>query len=134
MSFLKGSVASQDVRIGTTSLKQKGTRVDSDFAAVITLKVGKVSNTFSILCDQATLDTIKSNSPGLKNKSGDEICRSMGFVILRHVLSESGMIESNNLSTNDVSGDQNILSDKTGLLIPVIAEGINIHIFATTKQ
>lgn len=133
MEFVDEFLGEQGLVSGEMSYKNKGEELKADYAAIINVKIGKVSNTFSILMEAETLQRFQDSSPSLKSKPLEEICRSMGFVILKHVLRTCGIIDSNQVSTNDIKEDQSDLIDKKGIVIPITNGDLNIRVFATTE-
>ena len=62
------------------------------------------------------------------------ICKSLGYVILKHVLTECGIIDSNEVHTKDITQDPSLLTGKQGIVVPITASGIDYKIFATNKD
>ena len=133
VAFLKEALSRDDFQVGEMSLKSPGKTVTADFAAVIQVGIGKVSNTFSVLCSKQTLEQLRDKSEKLTGTSLEVIMQSLGYVILKYVLEECGIIDSNEVYAKDISQDSSLLTDKTGILVPVKALNIDYQVFATTN-
>ncbi len=133
LAFLEEALGRKDFKLAEMKLKQRGEKVEGDYAAIIKVYVGKVSNTFSVLCSEDTLTSIRDKSEKISGKSLDVICRSLGYVILKHVLTECGIINHNEVHTKDITQDPEVLTNKKGIIVPITADGIKYTIFATTK-
>ncbi len=133
LAFLEEALDRKDFKLAEMKLKQRGEKVEGDYAAIIKVYVGKVSNTFSVLCSEDTLNSIRDKSEKISGKSLDVICRSLGYVILKHVLTECGIINHNEVHTKDITQDPEVLTNKKGIIVPITADGIRYTIFATTK-
>lgn len=134
LAFLKEALKREDFDVGEMSLKRNGKELTADHAAIITLHIGKVSNTFSVLCSKETLEELRSGSERISGSSLDVICRSLGYVILRHVLEDCGIIDSNEVKTKDITQDPAVLTKKQGIVLPITSKGIQYKIFATTSD
>lgn len=134
LAFLQEALKRKDFQSGEMKMKARGKELSADHAAIITLQIGKVSNTFSVLCSKATLEALRDGSEKVSGKSLDLICRSLGYVILKHVLRECGIIDSNEVKTKDITQDPTILTGKQGIVLPINAQGIDYKIFATTQS
>jgi CheY-like chemotaxis protein len=132
-AFLKEALKRDDFKFAEMKMKKRGEQVRGDYAAIITVLIGKVSNTFSVICSEATLNEIRSGSAKISGSSLDVISKSLGYVILKHVLTECGIINHNEVQTKDISQDASLLTEKTGIIVPITADGISYTIFATTK-
>ncbi len=133
IAFLEEAMQRKDFSVGEMKLKKSGDELTGDHAAIITVFIGKVSNTFSVLCSAETLEALRDNSKKISGSSLDVICKSLGFVILKHVLTDCGIINHNEVHTKDVSQDPGLLTEKQGIVVPISASGIDYKIFATTK-
>lgn len=133
IAFLEEALKRKDFKIGEMKLKKRGEVVEGDYAAIITVYIGKVSNTFSVLASEETLNSLQSGSTKITGTSLNVICKSLGYVILKHVLTECGIINHNEVHTKDITQDPSLLTNKQGILVPITSEGINYRIFATTK-
>ncbi|MCJ8277287.1 MAG: response regulator [Bdellovibrionales bacterium] len=131
--FLKEALHRKDFEVGEMQLKKRGQPLEAERAAIIKVYIGNVSNTFSVLCSEQTLNELKESSDRLTGTSLDVICRSLGFVILKHVLTECGIIDSNEVHTKDITQDPSILTNKQGIVVPIKAKNIDYMVFATTK-
>lgn len=72
-------------------------------------------------------------SEKISGKSLNVICKSLGYVILKHVLTECGIINHNEVKTKDITQDPTLLTEKQGIIVPISADNIDYKIFATTK-
>lgn len=133
LAFLKEALKREDFDVGEMALKRNGDELSADHAAIITLHIGKVSNTFSVLCNKETLEELRSGSNKISGSTLEVICRSLGYVILRHVLQDCGIIDSNEVKTKDITQDPAVLTRKQGIVLPITAKGIHYKIFATTQ-
>ncbi len=120
-------------QVGEMKFKKEGETLTADQAAIITVHIGKVSNTFSVLCSNKTLEVLRDGSEKVSGKSLSVICRSLGYVILKHVLTECGIINHNEVKTKDITQDPTLLTRKQGIVVPIQANDIDYKIFATTK-
>ena len=134
LGFLGEALGRDDFQVGNMKLKQPGQPLTADYAAVITVNVGKVTNTFSVLCSKQTLEEIRDNSEKISGNSLDVICRSLGYVILKHVLTDCGIIDSKEVHVEDISQDPALLKSKKGIVVPINAINIDYKVFATTKN
>lgn len=134
VGFLKEALSRNDFEVGEMKLKKVGETIEADHAAVIQIQVGKVKNTFSVLCSKATLEEIREKSEKVHGKSLDIISRSLGYVILKHVLIDCGIIDSNEVRSEDVSNDRDLLTNKKGIIVSINALNINYRVFATTND
>ncbi len=133
LGFLKEALKRDDFKVGEMKFKKKGEELTADQAAIITVHIGKVSNTFSVLCSAETLEALMQGSEKISGKSLNVICKSLGYVILKHVLTECGIINHNEVKTKDITQDPMLLTEKQGIIVPISANNINYKIFATTK-
>lgn len=133
IGFLEEALKRQDFKTGEMKLKKRGETLTGDYAAIITVYIGKVSNTFSVLCSESTLKALRDGSAKITGSSLDVICKSLGYVILKHVLTECGIINHNEVKTKDITQDPALLTSKQGIVVPITANGIDYKIFATTK-
>lgn len=133
-AFLEEALKRSDFKTGEMALKKRGQDLIADYAAIITVYIGKVSNTFSVLCNKQTLEAIRDGSDKISGTSLDVICKSLGYVILKHVLTECGIIDSNEVKTKDITQDPSLLTGKQGIVVPITAKGIDYIIFATNKD
>jgi len=133
LAFLKESLKRDDFKVGKMTLKKRGEPLRAEHAAIITIFIGSVSNTFSVLVSAQTLQKIRSGSQKISGGSLDLICRSLGYVILKHVLADCGIIDSNEVRTKDITQDPSLLTNKQGIYVPISCEGIEYTVFATTK-
>jgi two-component system, chemotaxis family, chemotaxis protein CheY len=133
VAFLTESLKRKDFDVGKMVLKNRGTPLEAEHAAIITVLIGKVSNTFSVLCSAETLNKIRNGSEKISGSTLDVICRSLGYVILKHVLSDCGIIDSNQVHTKDITQDPALLTDKRGIVVPITSQGLDYKIFATTQ-
>lgn len=131
--FLKEALKRKDFTLGEFKLKPVGVAQEAEYAAIITVYIGKVSNTFSVLCSKETLESIRDGSEKVSGTTLDVISRSLGYVILKHVLTQCGIIDHNEVHTKDISQDPAELTEKKGIIVPIQADGIDYKIFATTK-
>ncbi len=132
-AFLEEALKRTDFKVAEMKLKSRGEKVSGDYAAIISVHVGKVSNTFSVLCSASTLNAIRDGSAKISGSSLEVICKSLGYVILKHVLTECGIINHNEVQTKDITQDPEVLTNKKGIIVPITADGIQYTIFATTK-
>jgi CheY-like chemotaxis protein len=132
-AFLEEALKRKDFKVGEMKLKKRGEELTGDHAAIITVFVGKVSNTFSVLCSKETLEKLRDKSEKISGSTLDVICKSLGYVILKHVLTECGIINHNEVHTKDITQDPALLTEKQGIVVPISANGIDYKIFATTK-
>lgn len=133
LGFLGEAMKRNDFQVDEMKLKKRGEELTGDHAAIITVYIGKVSNTFSVLCSESTLKALRDGSEKIKGSSLDVICKSLGYVILKHVLTECGIINHNEVKTKDITQDPALLTNKQGIVVPISAQGIDYKIFATTK-
>lgn len=133
LKFLGEALKRQDFKLGEFNYKKVGVEVKAEHAAIITTRIGKVENTFSVLCSEGTLMQIRDGSEKISGSSLDVICKSLGYVILKHVLTECGIIDSNQVQTKDITQDPQSLTEKKGIIVPIEANGIDYKVFATTK-
>lgn len=133
LAFLEEALKRKDFNAGEMQLKKRGGELTADHAAIITVYIGKVSNTFSVLCNEDTLEALREGSEKISGTSLDVICKSLGFVILKHVLTECGIIDHNEVKTKDITQDPSLLTNKQGIVVPIKADNLDYKIFATTK-
>ncbi len=133
LAFLKESLKRDDFKLAEMKLKNRGETVEGDYAAIINVYIGKVSNTFSVLCSESTLNAVRDGSEKISGSSLEVICKSLGYVILKHVLTDCGIINHNEVHTKDITQDASVLTSKKGIIVPITADGIQYTIFATTK-
>lgn len=134
VKFLKEALDRDDFEIGEMKAKRMGEKLTADFAAVIEVQVGKVTNTFSVLCNKSTLEEIRDKSDKVQGSTLSILSRSLGFVILKNVLTECGIIDSNEVYAKDVVEDIELLTDKKGIVVPINALNIEYKVFATTMH
>ncbi len=133
LAFLEEAMKRNDFKVGEMKLKKRGEPLQGDHAAIITVHIGKVSNTFSVLCSESTLTSLRDGSQKISGTALDVICKSLGYVILKHVLTECGIINHNEVHTKDITQDPTLLTTKQGIVVPITANGIDYKVFATTK-
>lgn len=133
LAFLEEALKRNNFEAGKMEFKKRGSELRADHAAIITVYIGKVSNTFSVLCNKETLEALRSGSQKISGTSLDVICKSLGYVILKHVLTECGIIDSNEVKTKDITQDPTLLTSKQGIVVPIKADNLDYKIFATTK-
>ena len=132
LGFLEEALKRKDFKVDEMKLKKRGQELTGDHAAIITVHIGSVSNTFSVLCSKSTLELLRTGSEKISGSSLDVICKSLGYVILKHVLTECGIINHNEVKTKDITQDPAQLTNIQGIVVPISAEGIDYKIFATT--
>ena len=132
--FLEEALKRSDFTIGEMQFKRRGESLTGDHAAIITVTVGQVTNTFSVLCSNQTLEALRSGSIKISGNSLALICKSLGYVILKHVLTECGIIDSNEVHAKDITQDPGLLTDIQGIVVPITADGINYKIFGTSQS
>ena len=86
-----------------------------------------------MLCNREILEAIRDGSDKISGTSLDVICKSLGYVILKHVLTECGIIDSNEMKTKDITQDSTLLTNKQGIVVPIKSDNLDYIIFATTK-
>lgn len=133
IGFLEEALKREDFNREEMKLKQRGEELTADYAAIIKVDIGRVSNTFSVLCSKSTLESLRDGSERISGSSLDVICKSLGYVILKHVLTDCGIINHNEVKTKDITQDPAVLTNKQGIIVPISSEGIDYKIFATTK-
>ena len=102
-AFLKEALGREDFKLSQMQKKKRGEKLSADYAAIITVYIGKVKNTFSVLCDKPTLESIRDGSEKIEGSSLEVISRALGYVILKHVLTECGIINHNEVRTQDIT-------------------------------
>ncbi len=128
-SLEKGKI-SQD---GPVTVKERGCVVDHDYVSSIQVKIGSVTNTFSILAREENIRELFSKQNPVGDKTMDRLMQSMSFVILKYVLEKASLKKSSTTKGSYIKHDRNILTDKKGIIIGLGNENLKIDLFATSE-
>lgn len=130
--FLEKIMDKDNVKVGMATLKEKGEPVEADYASNIEVKIGKVSNTFSVLAKEKDVTKIMSKLDEDKDKEeANKAYKLMNTIIIKHVLSKNKLVTVDRFRAEQITHDQAKLINKRGILIPLEVDGINLEIFAS---
>ena len=119
--------------LGTPQIKSPGEDFDGEFVSSIRVKIGEVTNSFSIVLKEAALKSLSESSEALTGKDSGQILKAMSFVVLKHVMDKSGLIQRSNFKANFINHEKKTLVEKSGVIVELGNESLKIKIFATTK-
>lgn len=120
-------------QMGDLEFKPAGTALKEQFSSSIKVKIGEVINTFSILVEEEELRKLSEYSENLKDKSPEDVLNAMSYVVLKHVMDQSGLIKRDQFKANFIFHDKQVLKDKTGVLLTLGNKNVQFKVFATTR-
>lgn len=118
---------------GDLEFKPAGFEMQEELASSIKVKIGEVVNTFSILVNEKEIKKMAEYSEGLKRKTPDAVLSAMSYVVLKHVMDQSGLINRDQFKASFIFHERQALKDKVGILLTLGNEEIEFKIFATTR-
>ncbi len=128
-SLQKGNISQE----GPVTVKERGAVVDHDYVSSIQVKIGSVTNTFSILAREENVRELFSGQNPSGDKKMDHLMQSMSFVILKYVLEKAALNKSSATKGSYIKHDRNILTDKKGIIIGLGNQNLKIDLFATSE-
>ena len=131
--FIKEVSGQELEQEGELVAKPAGADFGVMLASTIKVKIGDVVNTFSILVSESDLSNLSKSSKSLAEKSPQHILNSMSFVVLKHVMDRTGLIKREQFNANLISNGPETIRNKTGVLLSLGADNLQIKIFASTK-
>lgn len=125
----KGDIAQS----GALKVKNKGELVEQDFVSTIQVKIGSVTNTFSIMANKKDVESLFSEKGGSTQVNSEKMMQTMSFVILNHVMKKASLMRSSSMKASYIQHNKEILNSKRGLIIGLGNENLQLGIFATSE-
>ena len=132
-SFIASLSNSKEMTSGKPVMKAVGDGVDADMVSTVQVKMGKASNTFSILITNEMVEKVMSTMGAMSGKSVEEVQRTMSQIILKHVMNNSGLFTEKSFDINQINYSKDSLKEKKGIIVPVGTNDIQMKIFATAS-
>lgn len=133
-SFIKTFTKMDNIEQNSLIAKKAGEKIAQPFASTIQVKIGKVTNYFSIMMNAEDIENFKQLDVSLSNKKPDELLQSLSSVILKYALNETKLLDSNKFNTQSIITNPSILDQQSGLVLFLGNEKLKIGIFASTKK
>ncbi len=128
--FVKEVAELQVEQQGALKVKERGEEFNHDFVSSIQVKIGKVTNTFSILANKSEVESLFS---GRGRVDVDHLIQSMCFVILRNVLEKAQSKTVSGVKGSFLQQDKSLLARKKGIILDLGSPSFKIHVFATSQ-
>ena len=134
-SFIENYTDNSEIKQTDLKAKRKSDPlIEDESASTLMVKIGKVENFFSVVVKNENYDQIRKIKPELKSKSDQEINSSLSKIILTNVIKLMQNEVEDRFDVLTVSVEKENINNKSGLVISLGNEDLQLSIFASTMK